>query len=73
MTGEEIPQELIDMLDGLAGKKHGREGRVVAALARILTRYDELKEMDNGQARRYKGSEDSGHKVDAGNLWPLDW
>lgn len=43
MTPEDIPQELLDILDARAGKQHSREGRVVAALAEILTRYDELR------------------------------
>jgi hypothetical protein len=43
MTPTEIPQELIDLLDERAGKKHSREGRVLSTLAEILTRYDELK------------------------------
>lgn len=43
MTPEEIPQELIDILDAKAGKKHSRDGYVVEALAEILTKYDELK------------------------------
>lgn len=42
MTPEEIPQELVDLLDGFAGKTHSRQGSVLAALAAILTRYDEL-------------------------------
>lgn len=39
----EIPQELIDILDKEAGRKHSREGTVLMTLARILTRYDQLK------------------------------
>lgn len=44
MTPEEIPQDIIDILDDMAGKKHSREGKVVACLAEILTKYDEIKE-----------------------------
>lgn len=47
MIPEEIPQELIDILDERAGKKHSRSGVVVRALAEILTRYDELKKEDS--------------------------
>lgn len=43
MTPDDIDQELIDILDELAGKKHSRNGQVVNALAKILTRYEELK------------------------------
>jgi hypothetical protein len=44
VTPEEIPGELLDILDRAAGKVHRRSGPVVATLAEILTRYDELKE-----------------------------
>jgi hypothetical protein len=43
MTGGEIPQELIDILDSRAGKTHSRRGSVVTCLAEILTRYDEIR------------------------------
>lgn len=43
MTVDEIPQELIDILDRRAGKKHSRSGSVVSALAEILTRYEALR------------------------------
>lgn len=43
MTPDEVPQELIDILDRHAGKTHSRKGVVVAALAEILTRYDEMR------------------------------
>lgn len=42
MTPEEIPQELVDILDARAGKLHGRNGVVMRTLAELLTRYDEL-------------------------------
>jgi len=48
MTADEIPQELIDILDERAGKKHSREGRVVSTLAEILTCYDEMRIKDEG-------------------------
>lgn len=41
MTPDEIPQDLLDILDKRAGKVHSRQGSVVACLAEILTRYDE--------------------------------
>lgn len=47
MTPEEIPQELVDMLDADAGKQHSRAGPVLASLARILTRYEELQASDD--------------------------
>lgn len=43
MKPAEIPQELIDILDERAGKKHSREGQVLTTLAEILTKYDEMK------------------------------
>ena len=42
MTPQEIPQRIIDILDRHAGKKHGRNGRVVAAAAEMLTEYERL-------------------------------
>lgn len=43
MTPYEVPQELIDILDERAGKKHSRQGPVVCALAEILTRHDVMR------------------------------
>lgn len=43
MTGDEIPQELLSILDQAAGKTHSRTGPVVSCLAAILTRYDEMR------------------------------
>jgi hypothetical protein len=43
MSPQEIPQELVDLLDERAGKRHSREGRVLITLAELLTRYDEIK------------------------------
>lgn len=43
MESSEIPQELVDILDDRAGKKHSRTGPVLTTLAEILTKYDELK------------------------------
>ena len=40
MTPEQIPQELVDLLDERAGKKHSRDGAVLTTLAEILTRYE---------------------------------
>lgn len=44
MTPAEIPQDLVDILDRAAGRTHGRSGSVVACLAEILTRHDEIRE-----------------------------
>lgn len=49
MKTSEIPQELIDILDERAGKKHSREGRVLTTLAEILTKYDEIKNESVGK------------------------
>lgn len=43
MTVDEIPQEIIDILDERAGKKHSRTGSVIQCLAEILTKWEELK------------------------------
>jgi hypothetical protein len=43
VTPQDIPQELIDMLDADAGKAHSRTGPVLTSLARILARYDEIR------------------------------
>lgn len=42
MQAREIPQELVDIVDEAAGRKHSRDGIVLETLARVLTRYDEL-------------------------------
>jgi hypothetical protein len=42
MRAEEIPAELMDMLDEDAGRVHSRTGSVACSLARILTRYEEM-------------------------------
>ncbi len=47
MTTEEIPQFIIDYLDAVAGQPHSRNGRVLTALAQILTMYDEWKENES--------------------------
>lgn len=43
MKAEEIPEELINILDDRAGRKHSRTGSVVACLAEILTEYDRIR------------------------------
>jgi hypothetical protein len=43
VKAEDIPQELIDILDDRAGRKHSRTGSVITCLAEILTRYDTIK------------------------------
>ncbi len=43
MTPDEIPQELIDILDTAAGRTHSRDGSVLRTLAQILTRYDQIR------------------------------
>jgi len=47
MSPEDIPQELIDILDERAGKKHSRNGTVVKTLAEILEKYEELRNSTN--------------------------
>lgn len=43
MSPEEIPQELLDILNTRAKKKHSREHSAVSCLAEILTAYEELR------------------------------
>lgn len=43
MTPEEIPAELIQILDQRAGKEHSRTGSVVSCLAEILTRWEQIR------------------------------
>lgn len=43
MPPEEIPPELVALLDERAGKRHSADGPVLAALAEILTRYDQIR------------------------------
>jgi hypothetical protein len=42
MKPDDIPQELINILDLRAGKVHSRKGPVVECLAEILTRHEEI-------------------------------
>jgi hypothetical protein len=42
MTADEIPQELLDIVDSAAGKVHSRSGPVAACLAAVLTRHAEM-------------------------------
>jgi hypothetical protein len=44
VTPEEIPPELKEILDQRAGKIHSQGGRVMQALAEILTKYEELRQ-----------------------------
>lgn len=44
MEAKDIPQELRDILDKAAGRKHSETGQVMTALAEILTRYEEILE-----------------------------
>lgn len=44
MRTDEIPQEIIDLLDARAGKKHSRSGVVVVTLAEILTLWEEIRD-----------------------------
>lgn len=49
MSPEEIPEELIRILDARAGKIHSSAGSVVTALAEILTAYDAWREAKPGE------------------------
>lgn len=40
-TAETVPEELLTLLDDLAGMQHSPTGRVASALATILNVYDE--------------------------------
>jgi len=41
MKAEDVPDELLVLLDRAAGRRHSRDGAVAGALAEILTRYDD--------------------------------
>lgn len=43
VSPEEIPEELLEILDQRAGKQHSRQGSVVRCLAEILTRWEEVR------------------------------
>lgn len=43
MNPSEIPDELVELLDDRAGKKHSREGSVLSTLAEILTRWEQIR------------------------------
>lgn len=45
---EDVPQELIAMIDAAAGKEHGRQGSVVRNLAEILTRFRDIESSARG-------------------------
>lgn len=52
MTADEIPPELKAILDRAAGRVHSQNGKVMTALAEILTEYDKIVEKrtsKNGQ------------------------
>jgi hypothetical protein len=44
VNAEDVPQELIDILDARAGREHSRTGSVVAALAEILNLWEVIRE-----------------------------
>lgn len=52
MTPDEVPQEIIDIVDRDAGKVHSRRGPVVATIAKVLTRWEELKLPSNSEDGR---------------------
>lgn len=43
MMKKEIPQEIVDLVDKRAGKKHSAEGSVMSTLAEVLDTYDQFK------------------------------
>lgn len=51
ITPQEIPQQLIDILDARAGKLHSREGAVVACLAEILTAWEEIRQQQESSRK----------------------
>lgn len=44
MKPEQIPPELMAILDERAGREHSRTGSVARALAEILTRWEEIRD-----------------------------
>lgn len=45
MKPEDIPDELVEILDTRAEKIHSREGSVLTTLALILTRWEEIRHL----------------------------
>lgn len=41
-TAQNLPEELVEILDADAGKIHGEAGQVRQTLAKILNKYDEF-------------------------------
>lgn len=56
----QIPQTLIDILDKEAGKMHSREGVVLVTLAKILTKYDQIRNCPECQAHKVAGGKRDG-------------
>lgn len=44
MKVSEIPEEVVELFNELASKTHRRDGYALQALAKILTKYDEIKQ-----------------------------
>lgn len=40
---EDVPEELLRIVDAAAGKTHSRDGTVAQTLAAVLTRWEELR------------------------------
>lgn len=52
MTGEEIPQQLLDIVDRRAGRKHSRDGVVASTLAEVLTAYRAMLDAERSERTR---------------------
>jgi hypothetical protein len=57
MRADEVPEELVQILDRHAGRTHSRTGSVVIALAEILTRYREMMEAEHDRGSGRQGTQ----------------
>jgi len=55
MAPEDIPDELMDIVNKAAGREHSKTGTVGRTLALVLTRYDELR--DRPATRRARSAD----------------
>jgi hypothetical protein len=71
MEAEDIPAELVAIVDARAHKVHSRDGVVLSTLAKILTAYDRMKELDAARVAGKVGDALGGldqASLDAGRL-----
>jgi hypothetical protein len=67
-TGENLPPELVAILDERAGKIHSEGGSLRAALAEILNAYDDMRTGPTEWQREHN-SHRASHGLPLGNYW----